>query len=30
MEPWYDFGIHERELTFPQMMKQKGYATGIF
>lgn len=29
MEPWYDFGIHERELTFPQMMKQKGYATGM-
>ena len=29
MEPWYDFGIHERELTFPQMMNQKGYATGM-
>ena len=29
MEPWYDFGIHERELTFPQLMKQKGYATGM-
>ena len=29
MEPWYDFGISERELTFPQMMKQKGYATGM-
>jgi arylsulfatase A len=24
MEPWFDFGIHARELTFPQMMKQKG------
>lgn len=29
MEPWYKFGIHERELTFPKMMKQKGYATGM-
>lgn len=29
MEPWYDFGIHQQELTFPQMMKQKGYATGM-
>jgi arylsulfatase A len=27
MEPWYKFGIHEKELTMPQMMKQKGYAT---
>jgi arylsulfatase A-like enzyme len=29
MEPWYKFGIHERELTLPQMFKQKGYATGM-
>ncbi len=29
MEPWFDFGIHERELTLPQMMRQKGYATGM-
>jgi arylsulfatase A-like enzyme len=29
MEPWYKFGINEKELTFPQMMKQKGYATGM-
>ncbi len=29
MEPWYDFGLHRRELTLPQMMKQKGYATGM-
>src|SRR5258708_3900720 len=29
MEPWYKFGIHEKELTFPKMMKQKGYATGM-
>ena len=29
MEPWYDFGISDKELTFPQMMKQKGYATGM-
>jgi arylsulfatase len=29
MEPWYRFGIHERELTLPQMMKNKGYATGM-
>jgi len=29
MEPWFDFGLHERELTFPKMMKQKGYATGM-
>ncbi len=29
MEPWYKFGIHERELTMPQMMKNKGYATGM-
>src|SRR5471032_1953107 len=27
MEPWYKFGIHERELTLPKMFKQKGYAT---
>jgi len=29
MEPWYQFGIHERELTLPKMMRQKGYATGM-
>lgn len=29
MEPWYKFGIHERELTLPKMFKQKGYATGM-
>ena len=29
MEPWYKFGIHERELMLPQMFKQKGYATGM-
>jgi arylsulfatase A len=29
MEPWYKFGLHERELTLPQMFKQKGYATGM-
>ncbi len=29
MEPWYDFGISKRELTFPQMMKRRGYATGM-
>jgi arylsulfatase A-like enzyme len=29
MEPWYKFGIHENELTFPKMMKQEGYATGM-
>jgi arylsulfatase A len=29
MEPWYKFGINEKELTLPQMMKQKGYATGM-
>jgi len=29
MEPWYKFGINEKELTFPKMMKQKGYATGM-
>lgn len=29
MEPWYKFGLHERELTLPQMLKQKGHATGM-
>jgi hypothetical protein len=29
MAPWFDLGIHHRELTFPRMMKQKGYATGM-
>src|ERR1051325_9186729 len=29
MEPWYKFGINEKELTFPKMMKQKRYATGM-
>ncbi len=29
MEPWYQFGIHERELTLPKMFKQQGYATGM-
>ena len=29
MEPWYQFGIHPRELTLPKMFKQKGYATGM-
>ena len=29
MEPWYRFGLHERELTLPKMFKQQGYATGM-
>jgi len=29
MEPWYKFGIHQRELTLPKMFKQMGYATGM-
>ena len=29
MEPWYRFGLNAREMTFPAMMKQKGYATGM-
>jgi arylsulfatase A-like enzyme len=29
MEPWFDFGLNPRELTFPELMKQKGYATGM-
>ncbi|MDO8544103.1 MAG: sulfatase [Opitutaceae bacterium] len=29
MEPWYQFGLHERELTLPRMFKQQGYATGM-
>ncbi len=29
MEPWFKIGLHERELTLPKMMKQKGYATGM-
>ena len=29
MEPWFKFGISEHELTLPQMMKQRGYATGM-
>jgi arylsulfatase A len=29
MEPWYKFGINKNELTLPQMMKKKGYATGM-
>src|SRR5262245_1667289 len=29
MEPWFTFGLHERELMFPMMMKQEGYATGM-
>jgi len=29
MEPWYKFGINEKELTLPQMFKKKGYATGM-
>src|SRR6201999_4666651 len=29
LEPWYKFGINEKELTMPEMMKQKGYATGM-
>jgi arylsulfatase A len=29
LEPWYNIGLHENELTMPQMMKQKGYATGM-
>src|SRR4051812_46900078 len=29
MEPWYKFGLHERELTLPQMFKARGYATGM-
>jgi len=29
MEPWYKFGLSDRELTLPQMFKQQGYATGM-
>lgn len=29
MEPWYKFGLHEREVTLPKLMKQRGYATGM-
>lgn len=29
LEPWDKFGLSEKELTLPQMMKQKGYATGM-
>src|SRR5947208_672572 len=29
LEPWDKFGLSENELTLPQMMKQRGYATGM-
>jgi len=29
LEPWDKFGLSDKELTLPQMMKQKGYATGM-
>src|SRR5437588_7763628 len=29
LEPWDKFGLSEKELTLPQMMKQKGYDTGM-
>src|SRR5436190_24288012 len=29
LEPWDKFGLSANELTLPQMMKQKGYATGM-
>src|SRR6266480_591524 len=29
LEPWDKFGLSASELTLPQMMKQKGYATGM-
>jgi arylsulfatase A-like enzyme len=29
LEPWDKFGLAADELTLPQMMKQKGYATGM-
>lgn len=29
MEPWYQFGISQRELTLPQMFKHQGYATAM-
>jgi arylsulfatase A len=29
LEPWDKIGLHADELTLPQMMKQKGYATGM-
>jgi arylsulfatase A-like enzyme len=29
LEPWDKIGLHANELTLPQMMKQKGYATGM-
>src|SRR5437763_5227412 len=29
LEPWDKFGLSKNELTLPQMMKQKGYATGM-
>ena len=29
LEPWDKIGLHATELTLPQVMKQKGYATGM-
>jgi arylsulfatase len=29
LEPWDKFGLSASELTLPQMLKQKGYATGM-
>jgi arylsulfatase A len=29
LEPWDKFGLSDKELTLPQMLKQKGYATGM-
>jgi len=28
--PWAEHGIHENEVTIAEMLKEKGYATGIF
>lgn len=28
--PWAEHGLHENELTIAEMLKQQGYATGIF
>jgi arylsulfatase A len=29
LEPWDKFGLSDKELTLPQVFKQKGYATGM-
>lgn len=28
--PYHEVGLHQQETTIPEMLKQKGYATGIF